>query len=313
MLACSLAAAVAVALTWSVTPAVAVTLVLFAASGALVAMRTVSGTVYGFSVAGDLGREVGTVRAVTTQLGYLIGALVGGAAIALGGFALLGVAMGGLFLASTLPYASPCIVSRAKTAARSAVSACAPGSMQTRALQLGDGQAPHGPTATERGRRHRHGGVRPARRAVPPLALQRAEATAPEAELAQLATVDATRHALVGCLKGDARPSRSRASCATERARRSRSRLPTSTSGSASARRSPPSCSRTRARPGSPRSRRSSRARTQAACPSCAGSWAARGPVRGDRAVGPRRARLTPTARRAASPRAGGAPARGSA
>ncbi len=37
MLACSLAAAVAVALTWSVTPAVAVTLVLFAASGALVA------------------------------------------------------------------------------------------------------------------------------------------------------------------------------------------------------------------------------------------------------------------------------------
>ena len=48
-------------------------------------MRTVSGTVYGFSVAGELGREVGTVRAVTTQLGYLIGALVGGAAIAIGG------------------------------------------------------------------------------------------------------------------------------------------------------------------------------------------------------------------------------------
>ena len=111
MLVCSLAGAVAVALTWSVTPAVAVTLVLFAASGALVAMRTVSGTVYGFSVAGELGREVGTVRAVTTQLGYLIGALVGGAAIAIGGFALLGVAMGGLLLASTLPYAA-LIVSR---------------------------------------------------------------------------------------------------------------------------------------------------------------------------------------------------------
>ena len=105
MLACSLGAAVAVALTWAVTPAVVVTLVLFSASAALVATRTVSGTVYGFSVAGELGREVGTVRAVTTQLGYLIGALVGGAALELGGFALLGVAFGGLFVASTLPYA----------------------------------------------------------------------------------------------------------------------------------------------------------------------------------------------------------------
>ena len=149
MLACSLAAAVAVALTWSVTPAVAVTLVLFAASGALVAMRTVSGTVYGFSVAGELGREVGTVRAVTTQLGYLIGALVGGAAIAIGGFALLGVAMGGLLLASTLPYAA-LIVSRAKTAARSAgalgrIDADAGSRARAR-------PGPHGPTAAERRR-----------------------------------------------------------------------------------------------------------------------------------------------------------------
>ena len=43
MLACSLAAAVTVALTWTVTPVVAITLVFFAASGALVATRTVVG------------------------------------------------------------------------------------------------------------------------------------------------------------------------------------------------------------------------------------------------------------------------------
>ena len=104
MLESSVAASITVALTWAFTPAVAVTLVVFAASGAIVARRTVSGTVYGFSVAGDLGREVGAVRAVTTQLGYLIGSLVGGVAIALGGFSLLAVAFGGLFLASTLPY-----------------------------------------------------------------------------------------------------------------------------------------------------------------------------------------------------------------
>ena len=104
MLATSLVGAVAVALTWAFTPTVAVTLVLFAVAGAMVATRTVAGTVYGFQVAGDMGREVGATRAVTTQLGYLIGSLVGGAALALGGFGLLAVAFGGLLLASTLPY-----------------------------------------------------------------------------------------------------------------------------------------------------------------------------------------------------------------
>jgi predicted MFS family arabinose efflux permease len=104
MLACSVAGSVTVALTWAFTPAVAVTLVLFAVSGVMTSARTVMGTVYGFSVAGDLGREVGATRAVTTQLGYLIGSLAGGAALALGGFGLLAVAFGGLLLASTLPY-----------------------------------------------------------------------------------------------------------------------------------------------------------------------------------------------------------------
>ena len=79
---CSLAAAVHRRADVDVHASPRVTLVLFAASGALVATRTVAGTVYGFSVAGELGREVGTVRAVTTQLGYLVGALVGGAALA---------------------------------------------------------------------------------------------------------------------------------------------------------------------------------------------------------------------------------------
>ena len=105
-LATSVVGAVAVALTWAFTPAVAVTLVVFAISGAMVATRTVTATVYGFSVAGDLGREVAAARAVTTQLGYLIGSLAGGAAFALGGFPALAVAFGGLLLASTLPYVS---------------------------------------------------------------------------------------------------------------------------------------------------------------------------------------------------------------
>jgi ribosomal protein S18 acetylase RimI-like enzyme len=203
MLACSLAAAVAVALTWTVTPVVAVTLVLFAASGALVATRTVAGTVYGFSVAGELGREVGTVRAVTTQLGYLIGGLVGGAAIAVGGFALLGVAMGGLFVASTLPFAA-LLMRRAKVPAKPG--ATQGGSMHTRALDLGHGQVlivrplRNGDVDTvaavferlgERSRRTRFNGPKPCLSSV---------------ELEQLARVDVTRHVLVGYLQGHARP-----------------------------------------------------------------------------------------------------------
>ena len=213
MLACSLAAAVTVALTWTVTPVVAITLVFFAASGALVATRTVAGTVYGFSVAGDLGREVGTVRAVTTQLGYLVGALAGGAALAVAGFAGLGVVMGGLFLASTLPYASSRLARRAVVAAEApvpeaaAVSAgLAPAMMPSRYLPLWRGQGlvvrplRNGDVETvmevfeqlgEQSRRTRFNGPKPRLSAV---------------ELEQLATVDATRHVLVGYLAGHARP-----------------------------------------------------------------------------------------------------------
>jgi predicted MFS family arabinose efflux permease len=104
MLGASIAASVAVALTWAFTPGVPVTVVLFSVAAVVVATRTVAGTVYGFAVAGDLGREVGAVRAATTQLGYLVGSLLGGAALAVGGFGLLAVAFGGLFLGATLPY-----------------------------------------------------------------------------------------------------------------------------------------------------------------------------------------------------------------
>jgi predicted MFS family arabinose efflux permease/ribosomal protein S18 acetylase RimI-like enzyme len=214
MLATSLAAAVAVALTWTVTPVVAVTLVLFAVSGALVATRTVSGTVYGFSVAGDLGREVGTVRAVTTQLGYLIGALAGGAALALAGFAGIGVVMGGLFLASTLPYASLRLARRRVVAASEAPApealavsaALPPATMPSRYVPLRRGQGlvirplRNGDVETviavferlgDESRRSRFNGPKPQLSSV---------------ELEQLARVDATRHVLVGYLAGHARP-----------------------------------------------------------------------------------------------------------
>jgi predicted MFS family arabinose efflux permease len=104
MLEGSVGASVAVALTWALTPPVGVTLLLFAAAAFVAATRTVAGTVYGFQVSGDLGREVGSIRAATTQVGYLVGSLLGGVALAVDGFSALAVVFGGLFLASMLPY-----------------------------------------------------------------------------------------------------------------------------------------------------------------------------------------------------------------
>jgi predicted MFS family arabinose efflux permease len=120
MLACSLGAALAVGLTWGVTPGVAVTLVFFSLAAAMTATRMVAATVYGFTVANDLAREVGVVRAVSTQVGYLIGSLAGGVAYALGGFGGLGVVFGGLFLAATLPYVTVCAARRLVVASEGA-------------------------------------------------------------------------------------------------------------------------------------------------------------------------------------------------
>jgi DHA1 family inner membrane transport protein len=104
MLEAAVGASVVVALTWALTPPVWIALLLFAGAAFIVATRTVAGTVYGFQVSGGLGREVGSIRAATDQAGYLIGSVLGGLALAVGGFSALAVVFGALFFASTLPY-----------------------------------------------------------------------------------------------------------------------------------------------------------------------------------------------------------------
>ena len=104
MLETSLAAGGAVALTWAVTPGIVTTLVLFSIAAVFAASRTVAGTVHGFEVSREHEASVGTIRAATSQLGYLVGSLVGGLALAFGGFDALALAYGGLFLASVVPY-----------------------------------------------------------------------------------------------------------------------------------------------------------------------------------------------------------------
>jgi DHA1 family inner membrane transport protein len=103
----NVAAAALVALTWVMTPNVVVTLGLFSVAAAVVGARTVVGTAYGFALAGERKLEVGAARAVISHAGYLGGSFVGGAALAIGGHAAVGVAFGMLFLAATVPYLSP--------------------------------------------------------------------------------------------------------------------------------------------------------------------------------------------------------------
>ena len=102
----NLAAAAAVALTWLFTPHLLVTLALFSFAAVVVAVRTVVGTTYGFSLAGERKLEVGAARAAVTHAGYLAGSFVGGVALAAGGHAAIGVAFGLLFLVAAAPYLS---------------------------------------------------------------------------------------------------------------------------------------------------------------------------------------------------------------
>jgi predicted MFS family arabinose efflux permease len=100
----NVAAAATVALTWVITPNVAVTLLLFSFAAAVVAARTVVGTAYGFGLAGERTIELGAARAVITHVGYLAGSFIGGAALAVAGHAAVGIAFGALFLAATSPF-----------------------------------------------------------------------------------------------------------------------------------------------------------------------------------------------------------------
>jgi predicted MFS family arabinose efflux permease len=106
-----LGAGVGVLLLWTVAPTIALTAVLFCAAATAAAARTLWGTSYGFLVSGERKLEAGAVRAVAMQLGYLTGSLLGGAALAIGGYALMGPVFAALFAAAALPHL--CLTARA--------------------------------------------------------------------------------------------------------------------------------------------------------------------------------------------------------
>jgi DHA1 family inner membrane transport protein len=102
-----LTAAVGTTLLGLVRPSPAASLVLFAACMAAIGGRTIAGSAFGLDAAPDQRVAVMGLRAAAVQFGYLLGAAAGGAALATGGYGLLGATLGVLFLLGVAPHVRP--------------------------------------------------------------------------------------------------------------------------------------------------------------------------------------------------------------
>jgi DHA1 family inner membrane transport protein len=102
-----LTAAAGTALFGLVRPSPATSLVLFAACMAAIGGRTIAGSSFGLDAAPDQRVAVMSLRAAAIQFGYLLGAASGGAALAAGGYGLLGATIGVLFLLGVAPHLRP--------------------------------------------------------------------------------------------------------------------------------------------------------------------------------------------------------------
>ncbi len=101
-----LTAAAGTALLGLVRPSPAASLVLFAACMAAIG-GTIAGSAFGLGAAPDQRVAVMGLRAAAVQFGYLLGAACGGAALAVGGYGLLGATLGILFLLGVAPHLRP--------------------------------------------------------------------------------------------------------------------------------------------------------------------------------------------------------------
>ncbi len=82
-------------------------LVLFALLSFLAGGRTLAGSARGLDLAPELRLGVTGVRTAALQFGSFVGAAVGGAALALGGFTAVGLAFAALFVLATVPHLRP--------------------------------------------------------------------------------------------------------------------------------------------------------------------------------------------------------------
>jgi DHA1 family inner membrane transport protein len=90
----------------AVRPGLVVSGVLLSAAAFVAAGRMLMGNAFGLRTAPDQRLAVTSARAAANQFGYFFGAGIGGAALAAGGYACLGLALGGLFAVAVLPLAT---------------------------------------------------------------------------------------------------------------------------------------------------------------------------------------------------------------
>lgn len=107
-----LAAALLTALFGIVRPGAAASTAILAVLVLVACTRTVAGSALALQSAGDRRLSATGVRAATGQFGYLIGAAVGGAALAAGGYELLGASLSALFALGTVPHLTVIAVSQ---------------------------------------------------------------------------------------------------------------------------------------------------------------------------------------------------------
>ena len=103
----ALSAAATVALLGAFRPSVWVSVGLFALLCFISGGRTLAGSARGLGLAPELRLGVTGVRAAAIQVGYFVGAALGGFALAVGGYGTLGLAFAALFAGAAIPHLVP--------------------------------------------------------------------------------------------------------------------------------------------------------------------------------------------------------------
>jgi len=98
------AAALLTVLFGTVRPGVGASTAIMATLVLVATTRTVAGSAFALQSAGERRLSAMGVRAATGQFGYLVGAAVGGAALAAGGYELLAISLAALFALGTVPH-----------------------------------------------------------------------------------------------------------------------------------------------------------------------------------------------------------------
>jgi MFS transporter, DHA1 family, inner membrane transport protein len=98
------AAALVTVLFGTVRPGVATSTAIMSVLVLVATTRTVAGSALALQSAGERRLAAMGVRAASGQFGYLVGAAVGGTALAAGGYELLVIALAGLFALGTIPH-----------------------------------------------------------------------------------------------------------------------------------------------------------------------------------------------------------------